>query len=1436
MSLLDKYSIFVNKITPIMRTLEVYILLMIMSLASSKLHAKDMISYTLNIEHGLPCNYIREIEQDSAGYLWMASTNGLVRYDGHFFVNYTAASPGSKGLLTDNSLLALKMWRGHYLWIKLRGDLYSMFDINSGKFIDYTGNGTNNQAFKRMLLTHEHIVIYGKKGCRLVEVGKKGAPCALDLPLPKGVAVNVVRQSPGGNLWLVTDRGVFVYSKGHLHALLMPKHLNGKVCDVAFVDKNVYAVTTTGVILTSRDAKTATVVYDNSVMRTALGATDRLVQAAAFGHRIILLGKGHTYEYLPRTRTFRQADDVECPNGNVISDDKGNRAIVNDRGMFLFYHQPTGRFVRLNVMPLQMMKFINSARFCMVAGEKGSVWVSAFGNGLFHYYPHTGELQHVTAESPNPLITSNYIVSLFRDRTGNLFVSQEDMGLACITPRYNLAEYVYFDDNGAQSHTNRVRMLKRLADGSIIASNMDDRLMMATSDLRFRLVDNPTGDNVICMARDKQGQTWLGTRNNGVFVNGKQYAHDDNNPYSPIDNHVHDMLCDSKGRVWLLYQNYGLAVAVPDGKGGYLFRHLYPDNKLRSNLVFRRIVQDYRGYILVGTSKGLIRFLPERLLRSPKQFEFVNFNKQNRDLDEVKSIYEDRHHRLWVGVRGYGLVMMDNTGKKPVVRRLYRAQRELSDDDIESIVEDKWGNIWIGTDRGINFLNHKTGQFRYFMPADRGMGNMCVENCLLSLPDGTVAFGTNNGIALVNLHKLTLSRPTLPLAITDVMVNGVSLREHADEHLEEGPVEKMRKLHLPYDENSLQFRFSDFDYQNTRNTRFTYILEGYESSWNPPSTEAQATYRNLSPGIYKLRVKACDAYGQWNPHEAVLEVVIRSPWWATWWAICVYVLALGTIALLVYCHFMRINEMRNKIKVEQQLTDYKLHFFTNISHEFRTPLTIIRGAMDNMMRQKELPSGLKQPMSSMSKSVERMMRLVNQLLEFRKMQQGKLSLRLEQTEVIGFVQSIFFTFKEMAENKEMTYTFVPFAKHYDMYVDRGMLDKIVYNLLSNAFKYTQSRHRIEVRIVLNDEEQLVISVIDNGIGISKEKQTKLFTPFMQSGFSRESIGIGLHLVQELVRVHHGKIWFEENPGGGSIFRVALPVQKSAYQPDDFMSETDKKLLRQEDAERNAGWIPDYKAVAAEPINYRTLLVVDDDDDVREFVKSELSHYFCIHTACNGAEALDRMREQRPDLLLSDVMMPVMDGYELTRRVRMDASISDIPVILLTALDSEEKKLKGIGTGADAYLSKPFSTQMLVAVCRRLIEQHDKTMAAARKNQQAPVAAPVITNEIDRRFREQMNAWLHAHISDSNLNVDELARKLGYGRSTFYKRVKAITGQSPNDYVKKIRMELALELLKDDRLTIAEIAYKIGIEDPYYFSRIFKGIYGVSPTKYRTGKK
>lgn len=539
----------------------------------------------------------------------------------------------------------------------------------------------------------------------------------------------------------------------------------------------------------------------------------------------------------------------------------------------------------------------------------------------------------------------------------------------------------------------------------------------------------------------------------------------------------------------------------------------------------------------------------------------------------------------------------------------------------------------------------------------------------------------------------------------------------------------------------------------------------------------------------------------------------------------------------VYVNFRRINNLRNKVKVENQLTEYKLRFFTNISHEFRTPLTIIKGDMDRLKTVDKMSGEMKLPLSSMAKSVERMMRLINQLLEFRKMQNDKLQLALEKTDVIAFLQDIFLNFSNIAEGKHINFMFLPFDKSYEMYVDRNYLDKIIYNLLSNALKYTPSHGDVALRVSLNANQHLLISVEDTGVGVEKAKQDLLFQRFNRSSYSHDSIGIGLHLTAELVRVHHGEISYHDNQPHGSIFRVELPVDEKVYEEKDFMA-VDNAVTQEENSKPRTALEMEYREMPPKPLNHYRVLVVEDDNDVREFLKNELQRYFEIDLAADGQEAWEKMQEQKPALVVSDVMMPRMSGYQLVKKVRSDSTLADLPFILLTALTADDKKLKGIDAGADAYIEKPFHTDILIATCCQLLEQrnHLKQVYGQQPAGSAKAVAPeVIRDEQDKKFQAVLDAWLAEHITDPQLNIDSFAESMGYGRTTFYKKMKSITGTTPNDYIRTLRMNKAAELLKDDRLTVAEVGYQVGIDDPYYFSKSFKNFFGVSPTKYRTGK-
>lgn len=555
----------------------------------------------------------------------------------------------------------------------------------------------------------------------------------------------------------------------------------------------------------------------------------------------------------------------------------------------------------------------------------------------------------------------------------------------------------------------------------------------------------------------------------------------------------------------------------------------------------------------------------------------------------------------------------------------------------------------------------------------------------------------------------------------------------------------------------------------------------------------------------------------------------------------------------VYRIIRNMNDLRNKIKVEEQLTEYKLVFFTNISHEFRTPLTLIQAALEKMHRVGKIPKEMAYSVKVMDKSTQRMLRLINQLLEFRKMQNNKLALSLEETDVIAFLYEIYLSFKDAAESKKMDFRFIPSAASYKMFIDKGNLDKVIYNLLSNAFKYTPSGGKVDFSIQVDAAaHKLVIKVTDSGVGIPKEKRDQLFKRFMQSNFSGSSVGVGLHLTHELVNVHKGTITYDENPEGGSVFTVVLSTDTSVYEEKDFLIPNNVLLREEEMAQKHLSDMEermvsgigedtgqDKEEIQEEglpvvPLNKRKLLIIEDDTDVREFLKEELSVYFEVMAEADGNAGLERAYSYDADLIICDVLMPGLSGFEVTGKLKNDFNTSHIPIILLTALNAPESHLEGVESGADAYITKPFSTKLLLARVFKLIEQRDKLRE--KFSSDLSMIRPVIcTTDKDKEFTDKLTRIVEEQLDNPDFTVDDFASMMALGRTIFYRKVKGVTGYAPKEYLRVMRMKKAAELLLKTDATVAEVAYQVGINDPFYFSKCFKTQFGVSPSTYQKNK-
>ncbi|MBQ8936879.1 MAG: response regulator [Bacteroidaceae bacterium] len=1109
--------------------------------------------------------------------------------------------------------------------------------------------------------------------------------------------------------------------------------------------------------------------------------------------------------------------DILAGGGNYINDNLGNVVVLDSKGHIWFIDRKTGETIRMSVFDEALFPLVNSQKYkVLTSEEKQLIWVSTNGCGITVYDRRTGQEEHIRQSSG--LVSTDYIIDMCMDCQGNVWAADEFHGLVYLSTAGNsLGEVHLLAPESRELRANQVYILCPLQHGRMLVANTRGDVYEADSTLSLQPI--MTGTDIHSACTDGEGRLWLGSRRQGLrSPDGTWHKHDDADPHSPASDNIAALLCDADERLWIGCEDAGLDLLEATGGEGFNVGHFLP-----AHCSPKALLQDHEGRIWAGTKQGLFSFLPAELTGDATAFRQHLTAVDTRQSD-VNCLCEDSRQRLWAGTSGNGLYYSDDCGA--TFHRLTMADGLMSN-DIQSLAEADDGIFWIATRQGITCLEPESGRMTYLYNERNPLQNYYADNCVCRLPDGRLAYGTNEGIVVYGGEKPDALHTTL--RITGLLVNGIPTdMMEGDSPLSVSPDEADR-VTLAHDQNSITVRFSTFNYATPAATRYSYWLEGYDRQWSEVSTYSFASYKNLPPGRYLLHVKAFDNSSS-DVAERTLAVIVRQPWWNTWQAWVAYVVAALLMGLVVLRQLLIVYRLRRRISIEQQLTEYKLQFFTNISHEFRTPLTIIRGAMDRIRSTGQVPAQLRQPVSSMQKSTDRLLRLTNQLLEFRKMQNGKLRLALQETDIVAFVKDIYLQFDDIAQNKHISYSFLPAVKTFNMFIDRQHVDKMVYNLLSNAFKYTPAHGSVVLRLRIEDG-RMQLSVADTGVGIPREKQGELFQRFMQSTFSGDSIGIGLHLTKALVDVHHGAISFQENQPQGAVFTIELPTDKGVFAAEDFLQTS---ALEAGGTPQPSG--PVYREVMAEPMNDRRVLVVEDDADVADFLNQVLGRYFLVSVATDGAEALKQLETQMPDLVVSDVMMPVMDGFELIRHIRQQPDMQAVPVVLLTALEADEKRLKGIRQGADAYLTKPVDTELLIATCRQLISQRDKLRQRYAEAPATPAPPEIIVEERDKQLLDMMERWLYEHLSNPALSIDDVAQAMGYGRSVFYRKVKALTGQTPADYIRTLRMNRAAELLREETITVAEVAYKVGISEPHYFTKVFKQQFGVSPKKYQQGQK
>ena len=1345
----------------------------------------------VTIQEGLPSNVVSDMQQDQKGFLWFSTYNGLARYDGNVVTTYFDSDSTGVSALIGRTKKALEDVTYKKLWVYSSSERLTCLNMVDGKEEKYCQEVEKLHFTKWKLVCDGMFWLWGAKdGAMLVDYRSGSFLTRRFAQAEIGSSrVPLIDSLDKDNVVLCTTDKVFLYSEGRLFCIAKGMRMSR----TRPFHHKMLMVSEKGDVYVLRQGKLqrfSHVAYVDGEVATG----DLLM-----GNRWILFTNRRSFSIDVRTGEVAECEgEWLIPNGRVLTDNKGRKWIYNKTGVLRLVRQD--KLVPLILFPQQTTNYIDHERFHIVEDNHGLIWISTYGKGLFVFNQDLTQSQHFVAdklgESP---IASNYLLGIIADRHDGVWVSSEYGGVSHIQVMDKGVERIYPNGEGNMDFSNVVRMVKKMNDGTVMVGTRAGSLYHYSADMSQVLGKSHFDSNVYGIVQMPNGETWIGTRGKGIYgAKGLDFK----------DRNVFCMASDAKHRMWIGTFGKGLSLVYPR-KDGYGVKTFFADSVGLNEV--RCMVIDKHGVLWCGTSGGLIRIPVDEFVKDASRYKTYV-----RDY-EIRDVIVDRQGRLWLSASGDGLVQVEpGDGETEPKFYVFNTSNGLVNNLVQSVVDTPDGNLWISTQQGVTAWNARKKSFENYMFSRNPMGNVYNENSAVCLDDGRVVLGGNYGLTIIQPSRLSHVS-----GLTDVVFTSYP---YSDE------------ITLTYEQRSLNIHFSTLDYSDVRNVKYTYRLEGFDQTWSQPSSTPWAAYQKLPAGKYLLHVKACTSDGTWGK-ESTLVILIKPPFYLTSWAIMIYVLLVLGVIILVVKFVHDKNVLRNRIRLEQELTRYKLVFFTNIAHEFRTPLTLMQGSLEKkkrIMKANRWQTELEKTIRVMDKSVQRMLRLIDQLLEFRKMQAGKLKLSLQETDAVMFVKGICRMFDDAAESKEIAYSFESSEPAHAMFLDQQMIDKVVFNLLSNAFKYTHAKGTISVSLSFTDV--MTIRVADTGVGIPQEKREQLFSRFMQSSYTGESFGIGLHLTHELVRTHHGEITYQENEGGGSVFVVTIPLQKDCYEASDFLVKDSPilkaDLVKERDGqeEKTTDAVP--SAPPSAPLNRRTILLIEDDNDVREFLLSELESCFDLKVASDGKAGIAMAKELDVDLIVSDVMMPGMNGFELTKRLKNSFETSHIPIILLTALSTDENVLEGTESGADAYITKPFSPQLLMARILQLLNQREILRQKFGKEPQE-IRSAMLSNEQDSLFVKRLDSIVYSRLGEQDLSVDKVAGLLHLGRTIFYKKVRGTTGYTPNEYIRVIRLRKAAELLKEGEKNVSEVAYAVGFDNPYYFSKCFKEQFGMPPSQYRS---
>ncbi|MFP5039905.1 two-component regulator propeller domain-containing protein [Parasediminibacterium sp. JCM 36343] len=1328
--------------------------------------------YTYN---GLPDERIRSLFQDSKGFLWIGTMNGISRYDGYTFKNYFRSQ--DKNSIMGNWAYDITEDAAHDIWIATNEGL-SKFEQQKETFINYSlpGKIPAQQSGRINTLHFDKqgiLWVGGRNGLFQFNI-QEGTFKKIDIHQLNGNITKIIAAS-GNEIWIAMDDAVVNYNTNTgkykvFEIKVKPGPYGDKVWALLENNKDLYIATAAEGLMVLPYDKAAKSYTTIKKFNTFSAGDESLDDTQVFDIRTSLnndIWLGTSKGVAKIAKNVQGKQGISFYRNNIVN----SRSISSDRVYKVFIDKTNVLWcgtevglnkLDLNSLPFHYYTFANQKFVDQIKGiytvNGSNVWLCTFNKGFVNYDIATNTSQSYTVEPAQS----------FYNSTRSLFIDNKNIWLGTL--------------NG---------VLKVPSKGTSSFQNV------------------LPGHVVFAIIQDRKQNIWIGT-NNGLFKQKPDGSiisitlnQNTNNVVSSL--FVRSVFEDSNGNIWVGFENSGVAMVD------------IATNKLN---------------IVSGNKKG------EAILGNT-----------------IYSITEYPKNTIWMGSEsGLTKVALPTNGSNFADANIktYSEENGLPDKSISGLLSDDAGNLWISTIKGLVKFDIQKGIFQNYLPS-----LYFSYSCCYKLSNHQFYFGTSDGFITFDPTKVftDVEKPTVSISDIKLFNKPVKIDEQFNgQVILKQAIGDTKKIELNYRNNVFTIDFAALHFANPEKNSFAYKMQGFDKDWiQAAANNRSATYTNLDAGTYTFKLKAANYLGVWNNVPAELQITILPPPWKTWWAYLIYTIIAVVVFYIVSRYTLiqikqRQQLVYEKIEKEQlrKLDEMKTQFFTDISHEFRTPLSLIVGPAEEMLSSQDLPADAKHKTQLIHRNSKKLLYLIDELMTFQKLDEGKLQLKPQPLEMVAFVKEVYQNFLHLAEKKEINFTLTTDRELYPMNIDPGKMEMVLNNLLFNAFKYVPQKGTININILqaginalpsvpkLKFANWLSISIEDNGKGISDNDFSHLFERYFQSDNALKGTGVGLSLTKNLVELHNGLITAKSEPGVKTSFSFYLPLEIT---PLVVQSNINKLVEKQITLDYNVDDLIDDNILEGVS-HFKTqkakdsLLLVDDNIEVLDYLEMVFQNKYNVDRAINGLEALEYLKNHEPDLILSDVMMPEMDGIQLCKELKTNINTSHIPLILLTAKATVENTLAGLQIGADDYISKPFNPDILKAKVTNFIEGQ-KRIIEKFVNADNGVIIPkdIAKNPLDEEFLQNVMDAVTKNLDNEEFSVEELGSMVAMSRSNLFRKLKAVTGQTPIEFIYHFRLRKAMEMLLERKLSVSQISYEVGFKSPSSFTKSFKKQYGKSPTSF-----